>query len=261
MEKMKYSVENVSGVKAVYMVNAAEPTGTCGVLVTSQGKNRSLVANLGAANHFEKSHIEAHKLSVVDKAKIIYSSGFFITAAADSLEYLAQHVSSASPLFAFNLAAPFICQVEPFRNVLMATVPYVDFLFGNDAEASALAEALGWAEVGDLCAIAQKLANLEKKGAGSGRKRVVVITNGSEPTIVATQGESVPSLFPIIAVKESEIVDSNGCGDAYAGAFIAGLALDKSIPECCQAGAYAAHQVIQRSGVTLPEKSAFQWSI
>lgn len=31
-----------------------------------------------------------------------------------------------------NLSAPFIMQVPPFKSVLMATMPAVDYLFGNE---------------------------------------------------------------------------------------------------------------------------------
>lgn len=263
MEKMKESVEKVSGVRAVYLVDETQPTGTCGVLVSSHGKNRSLVANLGAANHFKKTHLEANRTEILEEAKIIYSSGFFITAAADSLDYLSDLVATneaQKPIFVFNLAAPFICEVEPFRIVLMRTITYVDFLFGNDAEAGALAKALCWTDIAhDLKAVAQRLANLEKKGVSSDRKRVVVITQGSDLTIVATQNETAVAEHPVIKLSEEEIVDSNGCGDAYAGAFVAGLLLGKPIEVCCKAGAYAAHEVIKRSGVTLPPKSSFAW--
>jgi adenosine kinase len=264
MEKMKASVEQVSGVKAVYLVDSTQPTGTCGVLLSSQGKNRSLVANLGAANHFKKSHLESNRDSVLSKAAVIYSSGFFITAAADSLDYLSDFVATnkeTRPVFCFNLAAPFICEVEPFRVVLMRTITYVDYLFGNDAEALALAKALGWSDIADnIPAIAQRLASLEKKGVSADRKRTVIITRGADATVAAVQGETTVHEYPIVALKESEIVDSNGCGDAYAGAFVAGLLLGKSVEECCRAGAYAGHEVIRRSGCTLPDKSAFQWT-
>lgn len=262
MEKMRWSVENLSGVQAVYLIDDSQPTGTCGVLVSNGGKDRSLVANLGAANHFKKSHLENNRESVLDKANIIYSSGFFITAATDSLDYLSEYVASAhkKPIFCFNLAAPFICEVEPFRVVLMRTITYVDYLFGNDSEAIALAKALGWSdEVGNIPAIARKIANLDKKGVSADRKRVVIITQGSDNTIVATQGEERVREYPIKAIPETEIVDSNGCGDAYAGAFAAGLLLNKPIGECCRAGAYAAYEIIRRSGCTLPSEPQFHW--
>lgn len=264
MEKMRSSVEQVSGVRAEYLVDPSHPTGTCGVLVSNHGKNRSLVANLGAANHFKKSHLVNNRSSILDKAKIIYSSGFFITAAADSLDYLTEYVATSElnkPILCFNLAAPFICEVEPFRVVLMRTITYVDYLFGNDAEAGALAKALGWTDIAhDLKAVAQRLANLEKKGVSAHRKRVVIITQGSEDTIVATQGNATVEQFPIVKLNESDIVDSNGCGDAYAGAFVSGILLGKSIEECCRAGAYAAYEIIRRSGCSLPDKPDFKWS-
>jgi adenosine kinase len=31
-----------------------------------------------------------------------------------------------------NLSAPFIVQVPPFKKVLMDTLPYIDYLFGNE---------------------------------------------------------------------------------------------------------------------------------
>jgi adenosine kinase len=262
MAKMKWSVEDVFGVRAVYQIDETHPTGTCGVLISSHGKNRSLVANLGAANHFQKRHLEANRAEILNKARIIYSSGFFITAATESLDYLAEYVATEAtkPIFCFNLAAPFICEVEPFRIVLMRTITYVDYLFGNDAEADALAKALGWNDIaGNLKAIAQRIADLEKKGVSAKRNRVVIITQGSEDTIVAIQGESEPRMFPIQKIPESEIIDSNGCGDAYAGAFVAGLLENKTLDECCRAGAYAAYEIIRRSGCTLPDKPEFSW--
>ncbi|CAF1012416.1 unnamed protein product [Rotaria magnacalcarata] len=48
-------------------------TGTCAVLIT--GNNRSLVANLGAANHFTIEHLDEPKnKQLIEKAKIFYTA-------------------------------------------------------------------------------------------------------------------------------------------------------------------------------------------
>lgn len=60
--------------------NTVSPTwlflaGTCAVVVTKNGKCRSLVANLAAANHFSKSHLEIpENRALMEKAKYYYIS-------------------------------------------------------------------------------------------------------------------------------------------------------------------------------------------
>jgi adenosine kinase len=62
----------------------------------------------------------------------------------------------------------------------------VDFLFGNETEAKTISSVLGW-ETEDTEVIALKLAALPK--ACGTHKRVVVITQGTDPSIVAEDGE------------------------------------------------------------------------
>merc|ERR1711972_770773 len=61
------------GVKALYMVDSATPTGTCATLIT--GIERSLCTNLNAANNYKVEHCkEAAHWEVVKAAKIVYSA-------------------------------------------------------------------------------------------------------------------------------------------------------------------------------------------
>ena len=77
-------------------------------------------------------------------------------------------------------------QVPPFKATLTETMPYIDFLFGNETEAAAFAESEGWPER-DLPGIAQKIAAFPK---ASGRRcRTVVLTHGAEPTVVSQNGQ------------------------------------------------------------------------
>lgn len=148
-----------------------------------------------------------------------------------------------------NLAAPFICQFKD----LMELFPYVDFIFGNESEARTFAQVQGW-ETEDTKIIAVKLAALPK--ASGTHKRVAVITQGTDPTIVSVDGQVTE--IPITVIPKNKLVDTNAAGDAFVGGFLSQLVLGKDIVECVRAGNYASSIIIQRSGCTFPLKPCFQ---
>jgi adenosine kinase len=230
------------GVNAAYM-ECDKPTGKCAVCIT--GVERSLMAYLSAANEYKVDHLKAN-MALLDKAKIVYSSGFFTTVSPDSLALLGPKCLEGGKTFCFNLSAPFIMQVPPFKACLMATLPYVDYLFGNETEALTFAETEGWPEK-DIVAIAKKMAALPKQGS---KPRTVVITQGKDPTVVVVNGQV--SEHPIIALPKEKLKDTNGAGDSYVGGFLAGLALEMPIESCHKAAAYAASVIVQTSGCQFP---------
>ena len=65
--------------------------------------------------------------------------------------------------------------------------------------------------------IALKIAALPKTNAARGR--IVVITHGAEPTIVVENGQV--SEYKVLPIEASEIVDTNGAGDAFVGGYLA----------------------------------------
>merc|ERR1712028_121765 len=150
-------------------------------------------------------------------------------------------MGKSGAIYCLNLSAPFIVQVPPFRACLEKTLPNCDFLFGNETEALAYAEAVGW-----------ETTNVE---GGESRKRTVVITQGCEPTVVAVNG--AVTLHPINKLDSSKIVDTNGAGDAFVGGFLAALSNAKDTAACCKAGNHSASIVIQHSGCTYPAKPDF----
>lgn len=71
-EIMKEKAREV-GLNTVYQVTDKANTGTCAVLIT--GKERSLIAHLGAANLFTEHHLDNEEhWSYVQKAKVLYIS-------------------------------------------------------------------------------------------------------------------------------------------------------------------------------------------
>ena len=59
--------------------------------------------------------------------------GFFYTVCPPAVMKLCEHADAQKKLFCTNLSAPFIC--EFFGDKLMAAMPYVDYLFGNETVA------------------------------------------------------------------------------------------------------------------------------
>jgi len=244
-------VASQAGVKVLYQ-NCDKPTGRCAVLIT--GHNRSLVTKLDAANHFTTEHLEkSENWEVVEKAKIYYSAGFFITVSVPSMLKVAQHASEfADKKFCLNLSAPFICQF--FKDPLNQVLEYADIVVGNETEAEAYAENnFEKGSYTDRKDIAKKIAALPYKGKG--KSRVVVITQGCDPCILVENGEV--SEHPVTKLSSDQIVDTNGAGDAFVGGFLAQLAKGKSTKEAIQCGLWAATEIIQVSGCTCDPKKKY----
>jgi len=207
-------------------------TGACAVVLT--GHHRSLVTTLRAAEKFDKSHLTTI-YHLVDAAKFYYIGGFFLTHGVESALELAKKAAGASKVVALNLSAPFIAQF--FTLQLEQILPFADIVIGNETEAAAYASAVGLPEPShtDIPLIAKRIASLPKNN--NSRPRIVVITHGAEETVlVASDKPDEPKIFKVDKLTETEIVDTNGAGDAFAGGFMGAFSLGKSLDECVEVG-------------------------
>uniref|UniRef100_A0A6Q2X4E7 Adenosine kinase n=1 Tax=Esox lucius TaxID=8010 RepID=A0A6Q2X4E7_ESOLU len=235
-------------VDAHYYQQTDEPTGTCAACIT--GDNRSLVANLAAANCYDKEkHLDLESnWDLVEKARVYYIAGFFLTVSPESILKVAKHASENNKIFGLNLSAPFISQF--FKDDMMEVMPYVDILFGNET----VSGTARFVQTGDIAAIARWAQALPK--VNQRRPRTVVFTQGRDDT-VATVGEKV-TMFPVLDIDQNDIVDTNGAGDAFVGGFLSELVQERPLEECIRAGHYAANVIIRRAGCTFPEKPNFR---
>ncbi|KAF4794523.1 hypothetical protein TURU_101645 [Turdus rufiventris] len=94
---------------------------------------------------------------------------------------------------------------------------------------------------------------------------VIALISKNQQVMVKDVGKEEESLdkenevttFPVLVSDQSEIVDTNGAGDAFVGGFLSQLVYDRPVTECIRAGHYAASVIIKRSGCTFPEKPDF----
>lgn len=239
------------------------------MLVTANGYYRSLVANLGAASHYSVEHLRAkEQWELVKKAQIFYSSAFFCTVSPESIFELASHACKNHKTFCHNLAAPFLIENAEYFQILKDVLRYVDILFGNDAEAMAFAKSMEWSTQ-NVTEIAQRIAREPKE---NDCPRTVVVTRGTEPTIVAVGSSSrlwSVEEYGIIPCDPSELIDTTGAGDSFVGGFLAGLAKVRrdislftaestqnltqgvALVECVAHANYAANIIVKRIGLFL----------
>lgn len=237
------------GVNVRYQRHISEPTGTCGVLLT--GHHRSLCAYLAAANHFTIDHIELpENKRCIEQAEYFYISGFFLTVSPPTIQAIAKHALAHNRPFMMNLSAPFLSQF--FKEPLMAAMPYVDILFGNETEAVVFAREQQF-DTEDLGKIALRIAALPKQNEA--RARIVIITQGSKAVLMAHEGQV--DEVPVEKLSADKIVDTNGAGDAFVGGFLAQLVQKHSYVECIRCGIWAAQQIIQRSGCTFEGEATY----
>jgi adenosine kinase len=174
--KQLEAAAQADGVNVQYYKQGKEATGTCAVLV--KGGERSLCANLAAANCYDKAHFDTAPIQkLVAEAKIFYCAGFFLTVSVPTILAIGEHTDKEGKILCMNLSAPFIPQF--FKDPLLdQCMKHVDILFGNESEAEIYAESKGWGK--DVATCALEISKLPK--ASGARPRIVVFTQGSDPT-------------------------------------------------------------------------------
>ncbi|XP_033100107.1 adenosine kinase-like isoform X2 [Anneissia japonica] len=241
------------GAKVVYQEHDVLPSGKCAVFITKQ--NRSLCADFGAAKHYTLDHLQRN-WNCIEKASILYSPGYVVASCPEAVSAIARFASQNDKLFCLNLSAPYIC--TQFSQFLQNLMPYVDICFGNLKEFLAFSENQD-IQKGSAAKLAQAIARLPM--FNSSRNRTVVITQGDQPTILAT-GDLLKE-YPVIAVTKENIKDTCGAGDAFVGGFLSQVVLGQSLDLCIKCGHYAASVVIQQTGTVIPDYQKFvdDWEI
>ncbi|PCH34451.1 adenosine kinase [Wolfiporia cocos MD-104 SS10] len=235
------------GLSERYLVVPGEKTGACAVVIT--GHHRSLVTALRAAEKFDKAHLASPAVApCIESARVFYVEGFLLTHGTESVLELAKKASEAGKVFVLNLSAPFIAQF--FQVQLQQVLPYCDIVIGNESEAEAWASASGHPSQTDLAAVAASLAAQPKSNPA--RPRTVIITHGPEATTVVTAGAE-PKVYTVQPLRDEQIVDTNGAGDAFAGGFLGAYVSGRGLDECVEVGHKLGAMCVQQVG---PQ---FQW--
>ena len=125
----------------------------------------------------------------------MYTTGFFVDSNNEAVQALCNYATTNDKPLGFNLSALFVIQF--YMDAVKATIKHADYVFCNEDEGSAFATAQGL-EATDRVGVAKIIASFEK--ASATRPRVVIITQGAEPTIVATCHSGQEATIELIPV-------------------------------------------------------------
>ncbi|CAD8207274.1 unnamed protein product [Paramecium octaurelia] len=237
---MLIEVTNQDGVTTLFD-EQDQPTGKCGVLLCN--KDRCLVPLIGAAAHLSEAYVDQH-IEDIKTATVLFSEVYFLYPRAELTKKVYQIASENGVNTCLTLSS--VNAVSDRFNEILAVLPYVDYLFGNEEEVEQFAKNLKFE--GDLPTVMQQIAGQEKHGQ---RERVVVCTQGKKPTLIAKKNEVITVEVQLVDV--SKIVDTNSAGDSFCGGFIAELLNGPDLVKCAKAGNYSASQTIQHEGSTIPK--------
>lgn len=205
-------------------------TGTCVVMVTPDAE-RTMNTHLGITAEMSASELD---LAALEQAGYLYIEGYLATSPS------ARHAVATARSLATRQGIPTAltfsdpAMVQYARDGLTDMLADgVDILFCNESEA------MLWSA---STIVDEAIKALHRHSP------LVVVTCGSRGAIISRDGEQTAiAPFPVTAV------DSNGAGDAFAGAFLFGLSRGWPLAECGRLAARTAAQVVSRFGPRLDQ--------
>jgi adenosine kinase len=233
-----------AGVKPVLEVNNENQSSRCGVGIHL--KERCLIPDIRASSKLSMDFVEKN-LQTVASADILFIEGYFVIERYEIVKYLASHFSSLGKKIAFTLSATFM--IDNFPDKMLEISNQSHLVFCNDDEAIAFSKnnSNNFEEIS--VAIHQMLQPLD---------RLLIITCGSKPVVISKYDYKENRLdfimkSSVYPVDDTEVVDTNGCGDSFVGGFLSQYIKGASLEKCARAGNWAASVIIKNVGCTYPD--------
>lgn len=194
------------------------------IVLSQESKTRTCVFDRGTVPDEEENVC----LSAIDNADVLHLDGNYLKGAIFAAKYAREKGIKVS-LDAGGLYAN-IEQLLPLVDIL---IPSAEFALGITKKTN----------------IPDAMAELNERY----RPEILVVTDGSNGGYYWQNGQAIH-----YATKKIKAVDTNGAGDTFHGAFIAGYCQGKELAQCCEfasnVAAYKCTQVGVR-GISLTEEN------
>lgn len=206
-------------------------TGSCVVLVTDDGE-RTMQTNLAVSSQIDDDNVD---FGVLDGATFLYLEGYLAMTPSvqPAIFKLCELAKDKGIKIVVSFADPAVIHFAK-DGVLAWLSGGVDMIFCNMDEAKL------FADTDDEHQAVQALL---------AHTHCAVITNGANPTTVATKDN-----VALYEVPPATVLDTNGAGDNFAGAFLYGLMQGLSHQACVALAGAVASRVVGQFGARLSKE-------
>lgn len=216
-------------------VHAGGVTGSCVVAVTDDGE-RTMQTYLGTSSEIAEENVNFEALIQADW---LYLEGYL--AMSESIQpamiKLRQQAGIHGAKIAVSFADPAVVKFakEGLLNMLGNKVALI---FCNNEEA---------------CLFTDKKQIKAAARALLEYAQTAVVTNGAQGAVIAHKADNDTeiTIYDVATPTVPTVIDTNGAGDNYAGAFLYALSQQYSLPECGRLASEVSAQVIQQFGPRL----------
>ena len=215
------------------------------MIVVTNDFDRTFYSDLASSNKISTSHFENNS-EIFNTTKIFYADSYLIGSKYEVFKYIFTNYYDEDIILSLNLACSNI--VRDYFDNIKSLLPYVDLLFLNKEELEMLK--YGFQMEIDNLEFVKFLQSYERKS--NIKKRIVVNTQGIDDTLIGVDGNVLS--IPVYKIKRELLIDTNGAGDSFSGAFLAGFLLNYNLEEAARLGNYIAAKVIMMKGFQIPNE-------
>ena len=216
-------------------IHAGGVTGSCVVAVTEDGE-RTMQTYLGTSSEITAENVDFDALTQADW---LYIEGYLAMTESiqPAMTQLRQQAGIHSAKIAVSFADPAVVKFAK-DGLLNMLGNKVALIFCNSEEA--------------------KLFTDKKQVKAAARAlleycQTAVVTDGPNGAVIAHKPDDASEIeiYDVATPVVTNVIDTNGAGDNYAGAFLYALSQHYSLPECGRLASEVAAQVIQQFGPRL----------
>ena len=234
------------GVNPMFEVLEGDKTSRCCVCIYQ--KEKLFATQIRASKRLSENFIEQHMEEILAH-KALFIEGYMVSNKFNICKKLCEHFIKDKKLIILSLSAVFIVKFHYDKLIELAND--ADIIAGNFEEAKEFAG-------GKTDDIEEIFINIFEKLKPK-EDRLIVITDGPKGAYFGKYNYEEQRLDHYIRyfankLKDEEIQDLNGAGDAFLGGFLSRYMKGESVHDCCKIGIEAATVSLKNIGCTFPKE-------